>query len=361
MKHSYVRVIVKKLIKYFSFFTAAVTVFIIVLIAYSIFSQRLIFFEGKPLESIQVSREFYKSLSEQNFVIQNEAGFASGFRLRESNAFFTNYHVVKDLCMNGICKNIRLQYADWNNYSKFPLQVNFCSRWLDICVLTPYKETLTLNNPVGPIKNESQAYMLLKEDSGFSKQLNVSQGQLLEKYGPFSIYKINVKHGYSGSPLFNDKEEVIGLVSMLDVESYWAIPATIHYLIFNWAVADKAIIVNFNDFLKIIQSKNRTEDEASLFVGYFKLILSQDKCPRYINYLNKMGTYQDAKNELCLKNTMKNEFEILFREYCINSSDFTVDEKYHDRLINNPIISEFMKFDRLFRFNDLNTKERCYN
>lgn len=144
--------------------------------------------------------------------------------VRGTNLFLTNAHVTKDLCKpDEICEFFPLHME----VSPYRLRQILCIPGEDICAHTLENEDLDIDKAkfATPTVGQKVFYRDIE------KADNVYQGTITAVTANDIQVSGYARHGFSGSPIFNERGEILGVLKSLDEGFFWALP---HAFIFGW-------------------------------------------------------------------------------------------------------------------------------
>ena len=170
----------------------------------------------------EVSRNFIVHINSYGDDYSSE-GFGFVYKKNENKYFIvTNYHVVYNAN--------KIQVLNSKNEKKEAVLFNF-DEYFDIALLTVEDIDLDIPNISTSFDNNDEVYIYGSAENSFfegktkgiivnkKESINVSNSH----YDSIKI-KIDAKSGHSGTPLFNAKDEVIGMLSLKENDMAYAIP-----------------------------------------------------------------------------------------------------------------------------------------
>ena len=178
-----------------------------------VFSIVLLTIGSSAYASPAITEEMYQSV----FLLSSNrsSSCATGFAI-DSNMIVTNAHVTDSLCSYSICDELKVTYSSELD-SRPNVSINFDEikvehviPSLDVALLS-IKGT-TLKVPFPAIGTPSTSKKIFSLGYPRCKRLEESSGEITELNSIKLFTKSKGKHGSSGSPLFNDKRELIGIV-----------------------------------------------------------------------------------------------------------------------------------------------------
>jgi hypothetical protein len=309
------------------------------LIRYVIFD-----FSPTPAESL-VGVEAVKNISEQSVWIEVSGGNASGFIPKSSNVLFTNQHVVELACFGGRCPNVKVvsivsAAVDVRQYEVFA-----CGAWMDICVLVVAGE-----KPTFPILDAEtvesfnlsagdNVYVISRE-TPLDKRVFLNSGKL-EKIERFSfIASLAGKHGYSGSPAFNDNGLPIAIVSNIEMGFWESLISFPSFLIFGSMPSNKTELVSLKPLLAALQDQDYYRVEVEMAVHYLNSFLVPENCSTGLDFF----VHTEVKSVLeliCMKNPRNTDLSRALWTTCESNfnrgvyGDFVAGSSYDQSLLNS--------------------------
>lgn len=187
-----------------------------------------------------------------SFRSNKDSGRAVMAWIKGTNLFFTNEHVVQSACDgNDIC-----QFDEFDSFDARPkkrtLHRKVCFPFQDICILHPLNETMsTFKFQASSISVGEEVYYVDIKSNDF----RIFRGTIMKVESSAIFINGYSRHGFSGSPIFNSRGEMIGIIRRMEDSSFKLLP---HFLIFGWSEAESfsaTRMINIEEWIY----KNQTE------------------------------------------------------------------------------------------------------
>ena len=197
--------------KLFIIFIVIITLFLIALNIKSKSSNSKV---DSPLNSIDQSIVKISSSNEE----YNKDGYGFIYKFEYNKSYvITNYHVIS------ACKDVIIKLEDNNIYNA---EVINYDEYSDIAILSiPYSNNNLLKMSTSNVYEKDIVFVKNSNDKILGQVLskNVEINISNSHYDAIAV-DIDVDSGYSGSPLFNNDAEVIGIISARDKSKVYVIP-----------------------------------------------------------------------------------------------------------------------------------------
>lgn len=181
------------------------------------------------------------------FLGNGARGFAAAVTwMRGTNIFFTNEHVAKLACdSKGLCS-----FEEKQSFNVLPrirrFQKKECFLGQDLCALLPADEEFPI---LGQYQTATASLgQVVYYVDVRSKDFQIIKGSIVEKSSDTFTLRGFVRHGFSGSAVFDSEGQILGLIRSLGSSIMVVFP---HYLLFGWA-ADNSIKVSRLPSLEMI-------------------------------------------------------------------------------------------------------------
>jgi hypothetical protein len=230
-------------------------------------------------EELRLSDEAVFKISTQSLLISADEGARSAVAvmawIKETDLFFTNHHVVNGICnKTGACRFESRDAFDFLPVQR-ELKKRICLPGRDICVLTPEGKVPSVkDSELASASVGQKVYYVDREAS----RLRLYEGEVTAVDRDLISVKGYGRHGFSGTPLFNQEGQIVGIMSSGTAASHLLLP---HYLIFGWTPMKSFLAVSVADsrwMLREQEELNRSEWATALHAISHDLPATTEGC-----------------------------------------------------------------------------------